>query len=69
MSYHSQAFETRSALSSQRASLTAAASGLSGLSSNVPSLGRLIEGIHRKKTKEFVVVALVVASLMCFSIW
>lgn len=65
----SQAFETRNSLSSQRSTLAGASSGLSGLAANVPSFGRLIDGIQRKKYKESLVVAFVVALLICFSIW
>lgn len=36
---------------------------------NVPSLGRLIDGIQRKKYRESLVVAFIVAILLCFTIW
>lgn len=65
----SQAFETRGTLGSQRASLTGASGGLAGIASNIPSFGRLIEGIQRKRYKESLVVALVVAVLICFTLW
>ena len=65
----SQAFETRNTLGSQRSSLAGANSGLAGIASNIPSFGRLIDGIQRKKYKESLVVALFVAVLICFTLW
>lgn len=65
----SQAFETRNTLGSQRSSLTGANSGLAGIASNIPSFGRLIDGIQRKKYKESLAVALFVAVLICFTLW
>ena len=65
----SQAFETRSSLSHQRSTLTNSAGGLSGLASNVPSFNRLIDGINKKRTRESVIVAIVIAVLLCFTIW
>lgn len=65
----SQAFETRGTLGSQRNSLNGAVSGLSSLSANVPSIGRIIDGIQKKKSREFTIIAIVVALLLCFIIW
>ena len=65
----SQAFETRNTLGSQRSSLSGANSGLAGIASNIPSFGRLIDGIQRKKYKESLVVAMFVAVLICFTLW
>ena len=36
---------------------------------NVPSIGRIIDGIQKKKSREFTVIAIVVALLLCFIIW
>ena len=36
---------------------------------NVPGFGRLIDGIQRKKFRESLVIAVVVAILICFAIW
>lgn len=36
---------------------------------NVPGFGRLIDGIQRKKSRESMVIAVVVAVLLCFVIW
>jgi hypothetical protein len=70
--YHrfcSQAFETKNSLTSQRSSLTGSAGGLSNLTANVPGFGRLIDGIQRKKSRETMIIALVVGALCCFVIW
>lgn len=65
----SQAFETRNALTSQRTTLSGVTGGLHGLSANMPSFNRLIDGIQRKKYKESLVVALLIGVLICFTFW
>jgi Golgi SNAP receptor complex protein 1 len=65
----SQAFEAKSTLSSQRTSLSNSTGGLSTLGSSMPGIGRLIDGIQKKKFRESLVVALVVAVLLCFTVW
>jgi len=35
----------------------------------VPGFGRLIDGIQRKKFRESLVIAVVVALLICIAIW
>ncbi len=67
--YNSQAFETRNVLGNQRQTLTGANTGLTGLSGNLPSFSRLIDGIQRKKYRESLVVALVVGLLICFTLY
>lgn len=65
----SQAFETKSNLVGQRNSLLGSSSGLANLTANVPSFGRLIDGIQRKKSRESMIIAMVVAVLVCITIW
>jgi hypothetical protein len=65
----SQAFEAKDSLLGQRTTLGGASSGLSSLTSNVPSFNRLIDGISRKKLKESVIVAVFTGILLCFTIW
>ena len=65
----SQAFDTKSALGSQRTLLSGAGSGLSSLSTSMPSFNRLIDGIQRKKYRESFILAVVVGVLVCFSLW
>lgn len=36
---------------------------------NVPGFGRLIDGIQRKKSRETMVIAVVVGILLCITIW
>jgi len=65
----SQAFETKAALTNQRNTLSGAAGGLSGLTANIPTFNRLIEGINKKKSRDQMIIALVIAIILCFSIW
>lgn len=65
----SQAFDAKAALLGQRNTLTGTAGGLTGLATNLPTFNRLIDGIQRKKTRESVIVAVVIGLLVCFSIW
>eukprot|EP00388_Colpodella_angusta_P043274 GDKK01058989.1.p1 GENE.GDKK01058989.1~~GDKK01058989.1.p1 ORF type:complete len:156 (-),score=13.17 GDKK01058989.1:253-720(-) len=65
----SQAFETKSSLVGQRSSLVGSSGGLSSLTANVPGFGRLIDGIQRKKSRETMVIAVVVGILLCITIW
>lgn len=65
----SQAFETKNTLSNQRGSLTNSSGGLGSLSNSMPAIGKLIDGIQKKKFRESLVVALVVAVLLCFTVW
>jgi len=65
----SQAFEARSSLMSQRNTLSGTNSGLSGLTANVPSFTRLIDGIQKKKGRESMIVAVIIGLLLCIVIW
>ncbi len=65
----SQAFEARSSLLGQRASISSASSGLGGLTANVPSFARLIDGIQKKKGRESTIVSVVIGILLCITIW
>lgn len=66
---NSQAFETKNSLTSQRSTLNNSTGGLTSLSANVPGIGRLIEGIQKKKSKESMIIAVVIGVLLCFTIW
>ena len=66
---NSQAFETKSNLNAQRSMLGNSGGGLTSLTSNVPGIGKLIEGIQKKKYKESLTIALVIAVLLCFTVW
>eukprot|EP00603_Paraphysomonas_imperforata_P005188 CAMPEP_0114427732 /NCGR_PEP_ID=MMETSP0103-20121206/8522_1 /TAXON_ID=37642 ORGANISM="Paraphysomonas imperforata, Strain PA2" /NCGR_SAMPLE_ID=MMETSP0103 /ASSEMBLY_ACC=CAM_ASM_000201 /LENGTH=228 /DNA_ID=CAMNT_0001596847 /DNA_START=83 /DNA_END=766 /DNA_ORIENTATION=+ len=65
----SEAWETRSSLSSQRSGLMGASGGLSGLSARVPTFNSLIDNIQRKKYRESMVIVLTVSMILCFFIW
>jgi hypothetical protein len=64
-----QAFDAKNSLLGQRSTLGGATTGLSTITSNVPSLSRLIDGISRKKYRESLIVALFISVLLCFTIW
>jgi hypothetical protein len=68
-SHSSQAFETKNSLTNQRGSLGNASGGLNSLTSNVPGIGKLIEGIQKKKYKETMTIGAVIAVLVCFLLW
>jgi uncharacterized membrane protein YidH (DUF202 family) len=53
----------------QRSSLVGSSGGLGTLSAGVPSFNRLIDGIQRKKLRESLAIALLVALLICLTIW
>lgn len=65
----SQAFETKNSLLSQRSSLSNASGGLGNITNSVPGIGRLIDGIQKKKYRETLIIGGVVAVLICFTIW
>lgn len=65
----SEAFDTRSSLSSQRGSLTGASGSLSGLSARMPTFNSLIDGIQRKKFRESMIIGIIISLLLCFSLW
>ena len=65
----SQAFETKSSLMSQRGTIIGSSGGLTNLGANVPSFGRLIDNIQRKKSMESTVIAIIIALLVCFTVW
>lgn len=65
----SQAFETKSNLANQRSTLLGSSIGLNNISANVPSFRRLIDNIQRKKTKETMIIGIVIATILCFTIW
>jgi Golgi SNAP receptor complex protein 1 len=64
-----QAFETKNSLTGQRHTLGGAAGGLKGLVANVPVFNRLLDGIQKKKSREQIVVSIVVGSLIIFTLW
>lgn len=64
-----QAFDTKNALSSQRSTLSNARGGLSSLAASVPGIGGLIDGIQRKKNKDNIILAIVIAILVIFTLW
>lgn len=65
----SQAFEAKNTLNHQKAVLGNSGTGLNALTSNVPGIGKLIEGIQKKKYKESLTIALVIALILCFIVW
>lgn len=65
----SQAIETKDGLRAQRQGLSGANTGLAGLATNLPSISRVVDAIHRKKTRDNAIIGLIIASCLCFTIW
>ncbi len=65
----SQAFEAKNTLNNQRNTLSNSNSGLANISSNIPSIGRIIESIQKKRSRESIVIAIVIGILLSFTIW
>ncbi len=66
---HSQAMETKDTMVDQRSLITGAASTLSVIASRFPVLNRLMGSIHHRKTRENVILALVISLCICFTLW
>jgi hypothetical protein len=49
--------------------LSNASGGLGNITNSVPGIGRLIDGIQKKKYRETLIIGGVVAVLICFTIW
>jgi Golgi SNAP receptor complex protein 1 len=64
-----QAMATKADLSSQRAMFAGSASKMGGLAAQFPGLNNLIGTIQRRKKRDQVIIALVVAACLCFLIW
>lgn len=64
-----QAIATKADLSKQRSMFTASAGKMSGLAAQFPGLNNLIGSIQRRKKRDQVIIALVVAACLCFLIW
>mmetsp|Transcript_37189 Transcript_37189/g.100524 ORF Transcript_37189/g.100524 Transcript_37189/m.100524 type:complete len:182 (-) Transcript_37189:316-861(-) len=64
-----QADEVRSALWSQRMTLSSAGGTLGQIGNAYPSIGRVIVAIQQRKYRDNMVVGLVIASCICFTLW
>lgn len=64
-----QAEEVRSSLWSQRASLTSSSGTLGQLSNQFPSIGRVIASIQQRRYRDNMIVGLVIAFCICFTLW
>jgi Golgi SNAP receptor complex protein 1 len=64
-----RAAEAQNALGRQRATIAGAANRLSGIASRIPGLSQLMQAISRRRLKNDIIVAFVVALLICFTIW
>lgn len=65
----SQASEVRSDLRLQGLSLGRVQSTMGMIASNIPGLNSLVERIHRKRSKDDMIVAGVIASCILFTLW
>lgn len=64
-----QAGATRDMLANQRASLGGISGKVSQVASALPGVGKLIDSIGDRQTRESLVLALTVAGCCCFTIW
>lgn len=65
----SRAAETTSTLARQRSAISTAAGRLGGVAGRIPGLQGLMQAIHSRRIKNEVIMALVIATLICFTIW
>ncbi|CAM9990117.1 unnamed protein product, partial [Hapterophycus canaliculatus] len=64
-----QAAEARESLRHQRAILGTASSTLSFMQNRFPAINRVVEAIQKKKAKDRVIIAAVIAGCIVFSLW
>ena len=64
-----QAYEAKDALFSQRGSLVGAQGGLSGMIRKMPTFGKLIDRVAKKRDKETLILASLIAALIVFTLW
>ena len=64
-----QGNEVRDALWNQRRSLQASSGALGQLSTQFPSIGRVIVSIQQKRYRDNMIVAVVIAGCICFTLW
>jgi Golgi SNAP receptor complex protein 1 len=65
----SQASEVRSDLRTQGMSLGRVQSAMGKIASNIPGLNTLVEKIRRKRSKDDIIVAGVIATCILFTLW
>ena len=64
-----QAGEVRDALWSQRRSLQASSGALGQLSTQFPTIGRVIVSIQQRRYRDNMIVAVTIAACICFTLW
>ncbi|CAB1119809.1 unnamed protein product [Ectocarpus sp. CCAP 1310/34] len=64
-----QAAEARESLRHQRATLGAASSTLSSMQNRFPAINRVVEAIQKKKAKDRLIIAAVMAACIFFTFW
>jgi len=65
----SQAFASRESLDRQRQSLNMSQGRIGALAAGMPSIDRIVEGLQRRKTRDNVILALVISLCLCCTIW
>ena len=61
--------ETKDTLVDQRRLIVSSSSGLGQIATMFPTLNRLINTIQFKKTRENIVLAMVIAACILFTLW
>lgn len=64
-----QAMETKDSLVDQRRLITSSSSALTSMATMFPAINRVMGSIQFRKTRENIVLALVIASCVCFTLW
>jgi hypothetical protein len=64
-----QALETKDTLSDQRRLIVSSTSALGTIGTMFPGLNKVMSSIQFRKTRENAVLAVVIASCICFTLW
>jgi hypothetical protein len=65
----SQAMETKDTLVDQRGLVLSSSSTLGIIATRFPVLNKLMGAIHHRKTRENVILGLVISFCICFALW
>ena len=64
-----QGVEAKNRLMGQRQTLLGSGNTMSSVTAAIPGVNRVIEAIQRKKTRDNIVLALVISGCICFTLW
>ena len=64
-----QASEAKDTLLGQRSSIGGASVNLSSLTRRIPGVGKLMDALSKKKSRENTIIGVFIGILVCFSMW